>query len=639
MRLGVCWEPEQHDPATWAPDVARMAELGLRVVRIGEFAWSTYEPARDRFAWDWLDEVIDLLHHHDLEVVLGTPTATPPAWLVAERPEVARVGPDGRRAVHGSRRHTCPTSVAYREESARIVGHLVDRYGRHPAIVAWQVDNEPGNHATSRCWCDACGAAFTRYLADRFPDAAALNAAWAGPFWSTDYGHLADVALPAPTVTAHDPALELAHRRFGSHQHATALAAQRELLAAGSPNRQLLTNLYLGDLDVDARELSRPTGLGAIDSYPHGLGGPQEVAFHLDLARGLALPADAGPDAGGGRGWIVEQQPGAVNWTPDNPAVPPGQVRLWCWQAALHGIETTLLFRWRAARRGQEQHHAAILRHDGSDATVAIEVAKLTTELRHAPARPPARVALPFAHADGWQLEVQPHLPGASHRQLTVVAHAAASRLGLDVDVVPDDADLAAYEVVLLPAFHTMTDDRLRRVTDALAAGALVVVGPRSLVRDEHAAWVDAPLPAGLSDHLGARVDHAGSPVGWPRTPDNVSQVRVGDDVLAAGAWIETLIVDGSDVEVLATAAGGPLHGAPVVVARDVGPAGGRLVHLGASSAPVWEAVLAALLDLTPFPGHLEVRIRDGAEVVLDHRALRVDGITDVPTGVDDQRR
>lgn len=627
MKLGVCWAPEQHPRATWGPDVERMAALGLTTVRLGEFAWSTYEPERERFVWDWLDEAVDRLDGAGLEVVLATPTATPPAWLLAERPDIARVGPDGRRATHGSRRHTCPTSPAYREEAARIVAALVARYGEHPAVVAWQVDNEPGNHATARCWCDACSEAFTGWLRDRFPDVTALNAAWAGPFWSTDYRDLADVALPVPTVTAHDPALELAHRRFGSRQHAAAVSAQRDLIRAGSPGRDVFTNVYLGDLDLDPRELARPSGLAAADSYPHGLDGPAEVAFHLDLNRGLALPADTGPEARGGRGWIAEQQPGPVNWVHDNPAVPPGQVRLWCWQAALHGTERTLLFRWRAARRGQEQHHAAVLRHDGTEAAVAAEIRRLVTELPAAPERPPATVALPFAHLDGWQLEIQPHLPGATHRELAVTAHAAAARFGLDVDVVPDDADLAAYAVVLAPALHTVTPDRLRRLEAALDAGSLVVLGPRSLVRDGDAAWTDVPLPAGFTARLGARLDHVGSPAGWPRDPADVSRVRVGDEVLPAGAWIETSVLDAPDVEVLATADGGPLHGAPVVIRR------GGLVHLGTASRAVWVAVLGRLLGRVPHPAHLEVLTRAGREVVLDHRARTVTGLPGVTPG------
>ena len=145
MRFGVCYYPEQWPATRWAEDAASMAELGLGLVRIGEFAWSRYEPARGRFTFDWLDEAIETLADAGLGVVLGTPTATPPVWLMRERPEILSVGPDGRRRAYGSRRHTSTTSLAYREEAARIVSVLVERYGHHPAVVAWQIDNEPGN--------------------------------------------------------------------------------------------------------------------------------------------------------------------------------------------------------------------------------------------------------------------------------------------------------------------------------------------------------------------------------------------------------------------------------------------------------------------------------------------------------------
>jgi beta-galactosidase len=625
VRLGVCYYPEQWPRERWRVDAAMMVEAGLALVRIGEFAWSSYEPARDRVEWGWLDEAVEVLAAAGLDVVLGTPTATPPVWLLRERPQVLAVGPDGRRRAYGSRRHTCPTSPAYREEAARIVAALVDRYGRHEAVVAWQLDNEPGNHDSARCWCDACQDAFVGWLEARYGRIEALNEAWAGPFWSSAYPSFEAVRLPVPTMTVHDPALELAHRRFAAAQVAAGLAEQRELVHAASPGRDVCTNLYLGDVDVDARLVARPNGLAAVDSYPHGLADQAEVGFVLDLARGTALPAGAGADARGGRAWVMEQQPGPVNWTPDNPAVPPGQVRLWGWQAALHGIEALLVFRWRAARAGQEQHHAALLRHDGSPTAALAEVAQLADELAACdPAtldRPQARAALLYDYEDAWLLDVVPQVPGASHRRLTVTAAVAVRQLGCDLDVVPADADLTGYGVVLAPALHLVTDDRVRRLREAMDAGATVVTGPRTLVRDLDARWVEASTPAGLTDRLGARVDHAGSPHGWPRDPEDRSDVDIGGTRCPAGPWIETLEVDDDEVEVLARAVGGPLDGAPVAVRR------GRAVHLGASSAEAW---LAVLRRLPPFAGREPMGPatdrfdRGTTSVTLEHRERKV---------------
>lgn len=628
MRFGVCYYPEQWPEERWATDAAMMVDLGLDRVRIGEFAWSVIEPERGRFDWGWLDRAIDTLADAGLALVLGTPTATPPIWLARERPDILSVGPDGRRRAYGSRRHTSPSSAAYREEARRIVSALVARYGNHPAVVAWQIDNEPGNHDSARCWSEESQAAFQRWLEVRYGTIDALNEAWGTVFWSGTYPSFDAVRLPVPTVTDHSPSLELAHRRFASDQAVEGLAEQREIIVAGSPDREVYTNLYLGDVDIDARAVARPNGLGAVDIYPHGLSGPAEVGFVLDLARGTALGPDAGVGDEGGRAWIIEQQPGVVNWTGDNPSVPPGQVWLWCWQAALHGIEDLLWFRWRAARAGQEQHHDALLRHDGSFATAHAEAARFIQEVRACPPevleRGRASVALIVDYGDAWLLDVVPQTHGASHRTLLVAAHAAARRLGLDADIVPADADLTGYDLVLAPALQQVTDDRLARLEAALSAGATVVLGPRALHRDDDAIWIDEAVPPGrLGERLGARVDAAGNPSGWPRDGAASVTVDVGGTTYPPGPWLESLVTtDGAtDVEVLARAVGGPLDGCTVAAGRQ------GLVHLGASSAEAWAAVLEHLTGRRSEPDHLEVFDRGGRRIVLDHRDRTVTGI------------
>ncbi|MFP4312308.1 MAG: beta-galactosidase trimerization domain-containing protein, partial [Nitriliruptoraceae bacterium] len=165
--------------------------------------------------------------------------------------------------------------------------------------------------------------------------------------------------------------------------------------------------------------------------------------------------------------------------------------------------------------------------------------------------------------------------------------------------------------------------ERLRRLEAALDAGAQVVLGPRSLVRDEHAVWVDQAVPAGLAARLGARVEHAGSPSGWPRGTGSPSELVLDDpgNPLPVGGWIETFAEVARDTEVLGRARGGPLDGAPVVVRR------GRLTHLGAASEEAWTATLALLLGRRPRPAHLEVFERDRRHVVLDHRARTLGGL------------
>lgn len=594
MRLGVCWYPEQWPESDWADDARQMADIGLQVVRVGEFAWSRIEPREGVFDFGWMDRALDVLDRAALRVVISTPTATPPVWLMRARPDIRSRGPGGALRPYGSRRHTCPSSQVYREQSVRIASVLAERYGDLAHLDAWQIDNEPGNHDSARCWCEACQTAFRKWLAECFGDIDSLNNAWGQTFWSMSYPDFEAVDLPAPTITAHNPSLDLAHRRFASLQVCAGLALQREVLHDHSPGVPTFTNLYMGDVDIDAQAVHRPNGLGAIDNYPHGLTDTAEVAFNLDLARGAALQSGEGSARRGGRAWIVEQQPGPVNWTGDNPAVGGGEVTQWILDAAAQGIETLLIFRWRMARAAQEQLHGALLGHDRRPLQAYEEIAAVTAGLGdRVPERPPADAAVVVDYGDAWMIEVLPQTPDASHRVLAVAAYAALRQAGHVIDVVPADADLSTYPLVVLPAFHHVTPARLEAINVALAAGTTVVVGPRSLVADPQMVRTDQPVPAGLASTLGARVVQAGNPNGWPRGTNDCAGVRFGDVLVAAGSWVEILDIDATEgpdhVTVLATVLGGPWEGRPCAVRR------GRLVHMGASSQAAWSALLATL--------------------------------------------
>ncbi|MFN9925306.1 MAG: beta-galactosidase, partial [Phenylobacterium sp.] len=148
MKLGVCYYPEHWPESLWPDDARRMVELGISWVRIGEFAWSRIEPEPGRFDWDWLDRAVDTLAAAGLKIVMCTPTAPPPKWLGDAHPDILAWDDQGRPRGFGSRRHYDFSSETYRRESVRITDAVATRYGRHPAVGAWQTDNEYGCHDT-----------------------------------------------------------------------------------------------------------------------------------------------------------------------------------------------------------------------------------------------------------------------------------------------------------------------------------------------------------------------------------------------------------------------------------------------------------------------------------------------------------
>jgi beta-galactosidase len=513
MRLGVCYYPEHWPEDWWADDAQRMAEMGLSRVRIGEFAWSRIEPEPGRFDWGWLDRAIATLAQHGLGIILGTPTATPPKWLVDQMPDMLGVDQNGQPRAFGSRRHYCFSHPGYRAESARITRALAERYGSHPAVVAWQTDNEYGCHDTVVSYSAAATKAFRIWLAEKYRDVSALNKAWGNVFWSMEYRGFADIDPPNLTVTEPNPAHALDYRRFASDQVVAFNRIQSDILRAASPGRDIIHNFmgFFGEFDHHA--LSSDLDVASWDSYPLGFldqfwfspgdkvryarqGHPDIAAFHHDLYRGCARH---------GRWSVMEQQPGPVNWAAYNPSPLPGMVRLWTIEAMAHGAEMVSYFRWRQVPFAQEQMHAGLLRPDRSDDLGAHEARHAAADIATigALAAPEKSVALLFSYEALWLFETQPQGESFRYFELAFAMYGALRRLGLDVDIVHPDAPLDGYAMVVAPSLPILSD---RLVARLAAFGGPVLLGPRSGSKTSNFSIPDSLAPGALQSVMPLKV-------------------------------------------------------------------------------------------------------------------------------------
>ncbi|RXZ80855.1 hypothetical protein EBB07_16720 [Paenibacillaceae bacterium] len=289
MKLGVAYYPEHVASNQWGVDLKSIRAAGIRRVRIGEFAWSEMETDEGKYQWDWLDQFIDLAKDHDIEVVLCTPTAAPPIWLVEKYPEVLPVDAQGRRNVFGGRQHRCYNAPAYQLHSQRIVEQLAKRYGNHPNVAAWQLDNEFGGEQ-KRCYCGYCKLAFQNYLTDNYKTIEQLNKRWGTVFWSQTYQRFDQIAPPM-TYTAdlqvkHHPSLEMNFTRFSSRSISAFSRMQTALLRQWSPGRPVSTNVYYfqwGD-NIDWIDLTEDMDAVGIDVYSDEL---YENAFYADFMYSL----------------------------------------------------------------------------------------------------------------------------------------------------------------------------------------------------------------------------------------------------------------------------------------------------------------------------------------------------------------
>lgn len=502
--LGVCYYPEHWPEDQWEEDAGRMAALGLTWVRIGEFAWSRMEPVPGTWDWAWLDKAIETLGGHGLKVVLGTPTATPPRWMIDRHPDMLACDKEGRPRGFGSRRHYDFAHEGYREECARIVTAMARRYGRNPHVAAWQTDNEYACHDTVVSYSSVALRGFRNWLARKYQSPQALNRAWGNVFWSMDYASFDEVGLPNLTVTEANPSHWMDFRRFASDMVVEFNRIQTEIIRKHSDAP--IAHNYMGQItDFDHFKVGADLDIASWDAYPLGFlsdrltadadhkrrfvrqGDPDFQAFHHDLYRAV----------GRGRWWIMEQQPGPVNWAPYNPDPLPGMARLWAWEAFAHGAEAVCYFRWRQAPFAQEQMHAGLLRPDSAPAPAFDEAAEVARELSAMPDQgtAPARIALVFDYESAWAWQVQPQGCDFDYFRLAFHFYRGLRRLGQNIDIIaPDTSDLSSYDVVLAPGVATLPPEFLSALARFKGQS---LIGPRTNAKTADFA-TPVPLPPNL---------------------------------------------------------------------------------------------------------------------------------------------
>ncbi len=592
MDLGVCYYPEHWPEERWAIDARKMRELGLSVVRIAEFAWSKMEPAEGRFEWDWLDRAIDTLAAEGLKIILGTPTATPPAWIFDTCPEIFPVDEQGRRRGFGSRRHYCSNHPEYQRHSQRIVTAMVERYGKHEAVFAWQIDNELGCHDTARCYCEVCAGEFRRWLKHRYGSLEKVNEAWGTEFWSQTYTSWDQIKPPVLPITEPNPCLVLDYYRFSSDSVVDYCLDQVDIIRAHAPGRLVTTNLSVETINIDYHDLVKSLDLVTWDSYPTGY---KEAFANYLYALGEVRPSlayDAGDPYVTGfchslvRGlkqqpfWIMEHQIGNINWAEFNPGVRPGNIRLWSWHAAANGADSLIYFRWRAVRYAQEQMHSAMLNHDATLTRGAKEIQQLKIEEAGLDpilqAFKPARAAILFSYPEMWAVGLQPHRKGFSYLRLAFLYYRAFQMQGIDVDLLPYDADLTDYRLVVAPILFQPDESLVNRLETYVQRGGTLLMGIRSGFKTPTNLVIDQPLP-GLLRPLSGCTIHA-----WHSLPPEIGFACESNWVTLPGKieiWAEEMEANDVQTQVLVKYADGPFANAAAMTSRQTGQ--GKTLYLG----------------------------------------------------------
>ncbi|MGN6808493.1 MAG: beta-galactosidase [Trinickia sp.] len=535
MKVGVDYYPEHWDVSLWEQDARQMQEAGITIVRLAEFAWSRLEPTEGKFDFEWLDQAIALLARHEIDVVIGTPTATPPVWLTHNYPDVLPVDNKGNAVFAGVRLHRCYNSPSLRKFGERIIEQITRRYASHPAVIGWQTDNEL---AANDCHCTNCTRLFRGWLQRKYGSLETLNREWGTVVWSGEYSDWNQVTTPLGGSPHLNPSFLLDFRRFSSDAVAEFNRFQAALIRKGSPGKFVTHNLWGYPVTADYYDMFDSMDFASVDYYPatdlqddskskmyHG-------ALTLDLTRGVKRQ----------NFWVMEQLSGTPGcWYPMSRTPFPGMIRAYAWQSVSRGADTIVQFRWRSARIGAEQFWHGLLDHHGQPGRRFEEFVQFSTEagklapllegttLKH-------DVAMLFSHEQLNAFQIQPQADGFDYLGNIKRLHSALLRMGVGTDVINWREDFQGYKFVIAPMLYLIDEEMAGKLKRYVENGGMLLLTTRSGVKNMNNVCLPDRLPNLLTELAGAYVDEYD-----PGGKDAQTLSLESGERLSCGQWCDIL--------------------------------------------------------------------------------------------------
>ncbi|MBB3111142.1 beta-galactosidase [Paenibacillus phyllosphaerae] len=631
--LGVCYYPEHWDESLWADDFRRMKEMGFSIVRVGEFAWSIFEPEEGRFEFALFDRALDLAHAHGLQVIMGTPTATPPAWLTHKHPEVLNANQDGLLYQHGMRAHHNYNSPVYLDYCARIVRTMAEHYRDHPAIVGWQIDNEL-NCEIDVYYSESDHRAFRVWLQEKYGTLAKLNEAWGTVFWNQTYSEWDQVHLTRrTTANSPNPHLALDEKRFVSASAIRYAKVQADILREIAPHHWVTTNGLFGNLDSH-RLTDEMLDFFSYDSYPlfysiFGDGAEEEPLKDRKWSLNLSVVRDISENF-----CVMEQQAGPGGWVNrlQLPSPLPGQIRLWTYQSILHGADMILYFRWRTATVGTELYWHGINDYHNQPNRRIREITEIGAELKRIGERLVGRtykaeVAMLDDYDNEWDAKLDTFY-GNLRGQSTSAWFKQLQRRHIPMNRVKfrDTTtleDLTRYRVLIYPHPAILTESRAKLLEAYAAQGGTLIFGARTGYKDETGRCYMMPFPGYAAALCGIHVEEFTLIAGEAK-PAIVRMTGQVERTFEAIGFNEVLSVRSQSATVEAVYDSAYYAGTPALTRNRYGA--GEVWYYGAAFSI---AAVGAILDLLQLespvvswcavPKQVELGVRmasDGSELV-----------------------
>ena len=623
LSLGTCYYPEHWNKNFWREDLQRMKENGIFTIRIAEFAWNKLEPKEGEFTYEFFDEFLDLAEEEKMNVIFGTPTATPPVWLTEKYPEVLNCRMDGTPFYHGMRRHYNYNSPIYQELSARIVKKAAKHYGKRSCIVGWQIDNEM-NCEVDEFYSESDTLAFREFLKKKYKTLDALNEAWGTIVWNQTYTSWKEIYVPRTTIhNSTNPHQTLDYYRFVSDSAIRFCKMQADILRKyKKPEDFITTNGIFGNLDNHKMQ-DECLDVMTYDSYPNFAYCLIEDPKHSDdlndrkWSRNLTEVRSICPHFG-----IMEQQSGANGWNTrmEAPAPKPGQMTLWTMQSIAHGADYISFFRWRTATVGTEMYWHGILDYDNRDNRKLAEVnhiwkrTKAISEMTGAEYK--AAFALVKDYDNVWDAQVDVwHERLAKKSEKEIFAASQINHTPMDVFYLKDSTEveeLLKYPVLIYPHALILMKKRVKVLKEYVKAGGCLIIGARTGQKDKNGHCVMEPMPGLLTNVSKSDVKE----FTFIGPADDAVSMDWNGQSLETGIFNDILAAAGEKAHVLAKYTSNYYEGRPALIETKAGK--GKVLHFGGTFTRTnvkaflqYAGILDPYEDLVELPEECEIAVRE----------------------------
>lgn len=548
MYYGVSYYPEHKTQAELEHDIRLIKESGINTVRMGEFAWSRFEPKEGEFRFEWLDPVIDELGKYGIKTIICTPTACPPVWLIEKYPDILYMDNRGIRRPFGGRRHYCYNNKQYRDYSALITEEMAKHYGKNPYIAGFQIDNELAQEGTGRCACSTCNNKFRDWLKDKYKDIENFNQRSGAVFWSQEYNHFSQINSPVNTIEVgaqqqihafyENPTIRLEFERFSSDSLIEYQDIQTKILKKYTKYSVTTNATGLATNSIDYYKGTKELDCYGFDYYP-GLRDAAVDSFPYAFARGIKT---------GKPFWVMEFMSGGGHRLSGSGRLQPnpGALKQAVVQSFAHGAEMMLHFQFRTFPMGAEQLNYAIVDADGvprrryyemkETAEVLKRIEPITSESKFA-----NEVAICVDYDTHWALRIKPvNDPLFNYLEYCNKIYQSLSEIGINSDVISYGENLNQYKMIILPTGFVLSLEMREKLKDYVSQGGILFATFLTSVKNPDNIGYVETLPAGLTDLFGVAVEEV-----EPIFEKNHNHLKIEDGNFSTmsldGKWSELL--------------------------------------------------------------------------------------------------